>query len=429
MIKFYFQLLIPVALMFCRFPRRRLFWLRLSLSLGITLIISTLFTGPELLSFLTPFFQYLLFYLIAYAFTLIQVFLCFDLPLPNAFFFAVESFVVQNFCHHLFVLIMRSFGVVPGTEYDKFGYLALLGGIYLVTYLIFFYLVDKLKLRHANKIPNSSILVESAFFLVMIFLWVYIRHNRGELFNEIAIAIGYELYSTVLALLMLLMLMGIFNIGKLQESNEQLEERIILEGEYYHTAKKNADEIGAICHNLKHQIAALKAMDNVEEKGEIIDNLEKSVEFYGSIGKTGNPALDCVLTEAGMSCAKHEITLSVIADGSLIQRIKFNDVYSLFGNIIENAIESNLKCSNKSKRYIDLKIFERGGMCYVHVENWCLKELVIDGEIPKTSKSGKGHGYGIKSIIFLVEKYGGNARIEAKNGTFSLDILLPLEDK
>ncbi|MCQ2798170.1 MAG: ATP-binding protein [Bacilli bacterium] len=377
---------------------------------------------------MSPFFQNLVFYSIAYLFTIAGCYICFDLPAPSTLFFIVEALIVQNFSHHLFIFIMRCLGVAVGDEYSKLKYLIFLGAVYTVVYLVFFYLMDKLKLKQVTKVPNTSIIVEVAFFLIMIVLGVYIRHGRDEIFNTITVALGYELYSTCLALLMLSMLLGIFNIGKLQESNEQLEERVILEGKYYHTAKKSADEIGAICHNLKHQIAALRKMDNVEEKEEIINELEKSVLFYGSIGKTGNPALDCVLTEAGMSCTKHDITLSVIADGSLIERIKFNDVYTIFGNIIENAIESNLNCKEKSKRYIELKIFERGGMCYVHVENWCKPSLSINGEIPKTSKTDKGHGYGVKSIIYLVEKYGGTTHIEASNSIFSLDILLPKDE-
>lgn len=426
MIKFYLQLLIPLALMFYCMPRKKYFWLRLSLSLGVTLLITVLYATPEILFFATDFWKNLIFYLIAYFFGFFVVWISFDLPVIKTAFFVGEAYVVQNLCHHLFEFIMRLANIPAGEEYDTFFRLALLAFIYAIIYFVFFYLMKKLDLRSVINVPSISLGVEFTFLLVMIVFGVFVRHGHNEIFTQKNIALGYEFYSIVLPALILSMFLGLFNIGKLKDNNEELELRIDHESKYYEIARTNADEVGAMCHNLKHQISALKNMTDTQEKEAIISEMEKAVAVYGSIAKTGNSALDSILTEKGIYCYSNDITLSVIADGSLLDNIKFGDIYTLFGNAIDNAIESVMKTEQKELRQIFLKICMRGGMVHIHLENWYDAELTFRDGLPCTTKSGKGHGYGVRSIRYIVEKYGGTLTVETKDHIFALNMMLPM---
>lgn len=115
-----------------------------------------------------------------------------------------------------------------------------------------------------------------------------------------------------------------------------------------------------------------------------------------------------------------------MADGKLLGFMKYSDIYALFGNALDNAIESVVKIEDKSKRLIGLKIFEKSGQALIHIENYCEDLPQFHDGLPKTRKSGEGHGFGMKSIRYIVKKYGGNLTISSAAKTFSLDILLPL---
>ena len=66
-------------------------------------------------------------------------------------------------------------------------------------------------------------------------------------------------------------------------------------------------------------------------------------------------------------------------------------------------------------------------MVKIQVENYTPAEVEIVGGFPQTTKQDKlSHGYGVKSIAYIVEKYGGIMNFEASDHTFILDVMLPL---
>lgn len=80
-----------------------------------------------------------------------------------------------------------------------------------------------------------------------------------------------------------------------------------------------------------------------------MDEIEKSVSLYDANVKTGNTVLDTILTEKSLLCYKKGIILSCVADGENIAFMEDADVYSLFGNALDNAIEAVLKLEEQRK--------------------------------------------------------------------------------
>lgn len=103
------------------------------------------------------------------------------------------------------------------------------------------------------------------------------------------------------------------------------------------------------------------------------------------------------------------------------------DIGSLFGNALENAIQAVQKLDNPDDRIISLKVEEKGGMLLIRVENSYAETLEFDGELPKTTKEDNGyHGFGLKSIRMVAERYGGVMRIQAGE-QFVLTVLIPMQ--
>ena len=100
------------------------------------------------------------------------------------------------------------------------------------------------------------------------------------------------------------------------------------------------------------------------------------------------------------------------------------EIYSLFGNALDNALESCSKVSEAEKRVISLKAAQRGDMVVLHVENFFDAALnMVDG-MPVTTKKESGHGFGLRSIREIAEKYNGVATVQAESNIFKLTVVL-----
>lgn len=200
----------------------------------------------------------------------------------------------------------------------------------------------------------------------------------------------------------------------------------------YQQSKESIDIINRKYHDFKHQIAALRAETDEERRNAFLDEMEQDIKNYEAQNKTGNQVLDTLLTSKSLYCARKHIGLTSVVDGKLVDFIYTMDLCSIFGNALDNAIECELKIEDPAKRLIHLSVSAQKGFALIRVENYCEEELVFKNNLPITSKSDKTmHGYGMKSMRYAAQKYGGTLTASQSNNWFELKILIPIpqEDK
>ena len=117
-----------------------------------------------------------------------------------------------------------------------------------------------------------------------------------------------------------------------------------------------------------------------------------------------------------------------MANGKDLAFMDSMDIYSLFGNILDNAIEA-VKAFPKNQRTVSLNVKSVNNFVIVTLRNRYKGELIFRDGLPETSKTKeKGfHGYGMKSVRYTVRHYGGELSIAAKDGIFNLNIVFPIE--
>ena len=72
----------------------------------------------------------------------------------------------------------------------------------------------------------------------------------------------------------------------------------------------------------------------------------------------------------------------------------------------------------------------RGNYVTVSISNPCSGRVVLKNGVPQTSKDDiRYHGFGTRSMKYIVEKYGGNIVFSEKDGVFGVYIIFPLSDK
>ena len=211
----------------------------------------------------------------------------------------------------------------------------------------------------------------------------------------------------------------------LQKEMSAQEQLFMMNKAQYELSKENIELINRKCHDLKHQIAGLRNITDSEERRQVVDSIEKSVMIYDFILHTGNPILDTVLTEKSLVCQENGIRMHGIIDGKLLFFMDAIDIYTLFGNALDNAIEANRKVEEE-KRCISILIHEKVNLIFIQIENPYSEALHFKHGLPQTSKEDKDyHGFGMESIRTMAEKYGGFLTLETGQDIFVLRITIP----
>ena len=216
---------------------------------------------------------------------------------------------------------------------------------------------------------------------------------------------------------------GIFSQSEQEEQIGILHQLWRQDRAQFESVKANMDVINMKCHDLKH------ILDKIEGKltGEEAASLREAIQFYDANIKTGNEVLDVVLCEKAMTCQKSGISFSCMADGEKLDFLTPVQTYTLFGNIIDNAVEA-VKPLPLEERVISLSCREEGDVLVIEESNYFSGGLKLDHGLPATSKGDSSrHGFGTKSIQYIAAQHGGTMDIRVADNMFFLTIRFPLK--
>ena len=206
----------------------------------------------------------------------------------------------------------------------------------------------------------------------------------------------------------------------------------VLQNQYvqYKQSRESIELINYKYHDLKHQIAFLRSEEDPAKREAFLNRMEDEIRQYEAQNKTGNKVLDTVLTTKSLYCAKHGITFTCVADGTLLDFMDVMDICSIFGNALDNAIECERKIADKEKRLIHVTVSKQKQFLILRFENYYEEALQYqEGKLVTTKKDKENHGYGLKSIRYTVNKYDGAVSIDTQENWFELKILIPMKTK
>ena len=179
-------------------------------------------------------------------------------------------------------------------------------------------------------------------------------------------------------------------------------------------------------HNHMQAIKALLSMGKKEELSDYLDNLEKDLDSIDIAIRTGNVGLDAILSSKVSIARKNDIEVNCTA--KVPADLKISDVHlcAIVGNLLDNAIEACEKITEGSEpRFIRIYIGLFKSQLYISVSNsTCEKHRRRLSELV-TSKLGE-HGFGLRRIDKLAEKYDGYVNRKNEPGIFATEVMLPL---
>lgn len=264
----------------------------------------------------------------------------------------------------------------------------------------------------------------------MVSAWVFCIMSEN-LFIYAKVDPGAALFNIVLqfyCITLLYLQSALFKKSSMRKELETIQLLWHQQKGQYQLSKETIELINHKCHDLKHQVQAIRAVKDEKERETYLEKIEKSVQIYSAIVRTGNEILDTILTEKSLICENSGIHINCVADGSLLAFMNPVDLYTLFGNALDNAIEAVTKLESKEKRVIDIMLYERQSFLMLQIVNPMCGEVKFEDGLPLTTKAKNGyHGYGMKSMLHTIQKYEGHLTTEVKNGCFYFNVMLPLE--
>ena len=176
-------------------------------------------------------------------------------------------------------------------------------------------------------------------------------------------------------------------------------------------------------HDYRHHIQTMKVhMSNgeIKEISAYLDMLDNDLTNVETVIKTGNRMADAILNSKLSLAAQKEINVKAEANIPVALTISELDLCTVIGNLLDNAMDACMELP-VAERLIRIYMEMKGNYLYISVINTA-------GGKKKTSyrtTKGEGHGFGLKRIDMIVEKYGGYITRASEDEAFSTEILLP----
>ena len=270
--------------------------------------------------------------------------------------------------------------------------------------------------------PVRVMVALSAVFLTVQMVLEYCGHVFTAEHTTLFLYYLCALLYTVLNYAALLMIAA---IDSFRHENRTMHDFISNKMRYYEMSHEGILTLQTKCHDLKHQIAAIRSEAGKARFDQYLNELEDSINEYSTVIECGNQTVDIVLTEKNILCYSAHVKFSYMIDGALFNFLTEREIYSLFGNALDNAMEAVTKIQDPAQRMITLKTNTRGDMVVLQVENTYEGSMALmENALPPTTKTGSGHGFGLRSISRIAEKHGGMMSLRAEKGVFKLSVVM-----
>ena len=198
-------------------------------------------------------------------------------------------------------------------------------------------------------------------------------------------------------------------------------EKVITKQLFFQTEKYN--QTIRILHDVDKHIRAIENLYGTEREhtaGEYAEAIRSTLAPLIPMSYTENPILNILLTDKNAVMQEKGIHSDIKIDNVELSYIEPIDITTIFGNLLDNAIEAAANVDGE--KYIFIKISAYHKMTVVHIENSC-GNVKWKKRMPVSDK-GKGRGIGLLNVKQSIDKYDGNLQLKQDGNKFVADLFL-----
>lgn len=258
----------------------------------------------------------------------------------------------------------------------------------------------------------------------------------------IHIALNEAALSDTTSNMLLLTEIGLFGLNiiclyitvSLNKSNRTTEELKLKEQQYMHNiqyaeaVRSQYQEIRNIRHDMKQHLAAVSGLQiegKLDAAQKYVSEISSSIDRMEMFMDVGNDFVNAILNSK-LSVAKSKGIEVLCNSSSEVGGINEFDLCNLIGNMLDNAIEAAEKTGDYS--VVEVSILSDKYKLMITVSNSILQSVLNGNPTLKTTKYKSDlHGFGVKSINAIAEKYNGSVDYYEEKMTFICRVILGKE--
>lgn len=179
---------------------------------------------------------------------------------------------------------------------------------------------------------------------------------------------------------------------------------------YYNYVQEVNEKQHILIHDIKNHLNTISQLNDGKHIDEItgyINNILGSDALRKSKRYCKIDILNVIISRYAEQCSNSDISFEADIRANTLEYLPAQDFTSIFCNLLDNAIDASLSCDEP---YIDCNVsLIRGGNAdLISIANSCKSSpLGHDGKLHSRKKDTGFHGYGLKSVKRIADKYNG----------------------
>lgn len=359
--------------------------------------------------------------------TFIYVMLIFQISISNAGVYVIIFYSFMSNKEFVFVLLHRLLAKNLPFYFPPWD---TSGGIY---YLVFTYLVCFIFLTYIEKYTKKLEIDKNnkfSFYLLIVPI-LSLLIARGFIYNDfpestmmqVLICVASTLFWLTNAVIFIILERYTNLMNKIKYSELSAMKRK-MEKEHLQNILRINEQYRCYMHDINGYFNSFRMLVLNGEGKKVVKILD---ELQGKIHEQTNvtlysesPVLNAILSERIIKAKEKGIILSLFIEKFLkLDFISDVDMISMFGNLLDNALEAAEKCSPQNRK-VNLKLFMGSNFFLVfHIKNSYAVAAKKEGtRLLSTKADSSHHGLGIGIVKSLAEKYGGTLNLEEKGDLF-----------
>jgi len=215
------------------------------------------------------------------------------------------------------------------------------------------------------------------------------------------------------------------------EINILVQQQLKLQKDYFQELSEKQKLSNKAIHDAKSQLYAIKAhlnSDGIEYAAKKMNELCENVFNTINISNTGNDALDALINSKYKKINENNIEFSSNIFMSAESEIDDVDLCILIGNALDNAIEACERIGDDDAKWIKLKIMQIDDNLSIELINTSPDDYTVKNQALHTIKNDKYlHGFGLKSMREITNKYDGDMEYFIEDRVFHLNMFIPVK--
>ena len=204
----------------------------------------------------------------------------------------------------------------------------------------------------------------------------------------------------------------------LKDQMESYEREIKLQNE-------KVDVLRSLKHDMKRHFSEIRTLAERGETDQIekyMSELTENLIGPGLLVDSGNVGVDIVLNYMLRKAVEKKIRLNVRVTIPKELNLSTYDMNIILGNLIENAIEAQEFVINPR---LDVTIGFMKDSLTIEISNPYSEKIELKNGLPVTTKKPHDeHGYGLRNVKMVLEKYTSSIDFEYLEGWFTVKILM-----